>query len=216
VQALSTGNYVTTRIIRSLRQKRLLFSMGAAVFVSLCCSAPPAFAGTDGTNSATLNVAPPPVVSITVSPVDSTFGNCTGGTSSAQLSIPNGTCYVGQFQGTVVEGGITITNGTAPAQIDVNGAAAAPSDGGTGWSLSTNGPGTNAYVEGIESSASQMPTLIGTTPACDNAFGDMGGLGCSASPGQSASEILVLDAPSSSTATASSFTITTTWTAVSS
>jgi hypothetical protein len=51
------------------------------------------------------------------------------------------------------------------------------------------------------------------TPACDDAFDSPMG-GCTAGAGASQTEYLQIDAPTSSTDTSSTFTITTTWTAV--
>ncbi|HTW05886.1 MAG TPA: hypothetical protein VME46_00130 [Acidimicrobiales bacterium] len=210
------GSTSTTPITRPTRRTRRKWALVVPVAAAaLCCSAAPALADTSGTNTATLNVAPPPVVSITVSPTASTFGNCVteNGAPSSALVIPLGVCSVGQVVEGAVVGGITITNGSAPAEIEVNGAAAEPSDGGTPWALSNNG-GSNANVfgESVWSVLDQGSTNIQPTATCDIAFA---GQGCSAAAGASQTEQLYVGAPTSSTDTSPTWTITTTWTAIS-
>jgi hypothetical protein len=186
----------------------------------------PASAATSGSNSATVSIAPtapPPVRSITVSPTTAAFGECvtsngTSTTTPSELPFPNGECQVGDAISTGVVGGITITNGTVPGHIDVNGQTATPSDaGGTPWVIaptSAANPGVDQFFEfGLGSQ--NNGENIATAPTCDTAFNVVGTAGdCSASAGQASNEVLVIEGPSSSTDQNGPFTITTTWTAV--
>jgi hypothetical protein len=181
----------------------------------------PASAATSGSNAATVNLVPPVVRSITVSPAMATFGNCTGG-SPSQLAFPNGQCQVGlpSTTGGGVIGGITITNGTTAGHIDVNGQNATPSDMGTPWTLLANNsltPGADQFLEATATANGAMliPSPVAPTPSCDNSFSSSGSVAsCSAMPGQSSNEALLMTGPSLSTDQNGPFTITTTWTAV--
>jgi hypothetical protein len=184
----------------------------------------PAAASTSGSNTATVQLVPPAVRSITVSPATAVFNHCSP--NATALAFPNGACQVGLQDATTgaITGGITITNGSVAGHIDVNGQNATPSDvGGTPWTLLTtpSTPGINQFIEETFGSSlvNSNGSLVAPTPLCDGAFtlagtppnqtGD-----CSASANQSANEALLLEGPSSSTDQNGPFTITTTWTAV--
>lgn len=191
----------------------------------LLTSAIPAGASSSGTDSATVNLAPPPVRSVTVSPTTASFGGCTGpsGTGSSvdpsELEFPNGLCFVGSSSPTGTTG-VTITNGAAPGHIDVNGQDATPADGGTSWALITTGtPGADQFREATN--GSQFPSvpsnevIVPTIPVCDTGFTVTSGNGdCTATANQLSTELLVLEGPSASSDQNGPFTVVTTWTAV--
>jgi hypothetical protein len=189
--------------------------LAAAMIALLSVSATPALAATTGSSTATINVAPE-VLSLSVSPATATFANCGEDGTATELSFPNGTCDVGSGAGgasdDLVTGGITITNTGVAGDIDVNGADAIPSDGGTPWTLvpSTTTPGENEFTLWT---AWQYSTNLSTTPACDEAF-NAPDAGCGATTGQSTEEEIELRGPSSSTDTSSVFTTVISWTAV--
>jgi hypothetical protein len=184
----------------------------------------PASASNTGINSATVNLAPPLVRSVMVT-ATAAFGNCTGpgGSGSSvdpsELEFPNGICTVGSV-GPTSATGVTITNGTAPSHIDVNGQSATPSDSGQSWSLVVTGtPGTDQFREATNGSQfATVPSnevIVPSIPVCDTGFTVTGGSGdCAAASGQTSTESLVLEGPSSSTDQNGPFTVTTTWTAV--
>ncbi len=192
----------------------------AMTVLGLALSAIPAAADTSGSNTSTVQVAPPAVRAVTVNTnaAQSTLDQCSGGSTST-LVIPGGHCGK--------DGLVTITNGPVAGHINVNGASAAPQDGGIGWSLAPTGGasiistpspagflGTNMYAE-QNASSTQPGIWIGNNPACDLAFTAAAPIGsCAAAAGQSTTEGLGVYAPTATTDSSSSFTITTTWTAV--
>jgi hypothetical protein len=198
--------------------------VASVALVSTFLLAPAADAATTGANTATLTVAPPAVRSLTVTPSTSTFANCSGSNAS-QLAIPNGTCSVGTVA-TSVTGGVTVTNGSVPGEVFVNGGNAVPSDAGTPWTLagtiwigsSVPTPGANQYDEATTdystNGSGQIFTSFANTAICDHSFSPnaVPGGSCTASAGQVGQEALDLVGPSSST-DAGPFSITTTWTA---
>jgi hypothetical protein len=156
--------------------------------------------------TATLNAA---TLSVTVSPSSVTYGSCKdnhGAATAGFLQFPNGTCTA------PTPGVISITNGTALADIDVQGAPMVPTGDGNpsdAWSLVAN-PGStsvNVYAEAVTGARVQQLT---TAAACDTAFGTS----CEAPPNQIASERLSLTGPGSSSSNAPKLTTTVTWTAV--
>lgn len=199
--------------------------LGVLLFGTTLTSAVPAGASTTGTNSATVNLAPPPVRSVTISPTTSAFGACSGanGTGSSvdpgELEFPNGWCFVGA-SGPTGTTGITITNGAASGHIDVNGQDATPADNGTPWALIATGtPGTDQFREATNGSQmASVPSnevIVPTTPVCDTGFTVTAGSGdCTAAANQSSTEVLVIEGPSVSSDQNGPFTIVTTWTAV--
>jgi hypothetical protein len=212
---------------RSIPRRRLTGPLMAACALTIAtlAAAVPANASSTGTNSATVNLAPPPVRSITVSPTTTSFGNCTGPNGSGssvdptELEFPNGLCTVGS-SGPAGTSGITITNGAAAGHIDVNGQSATPADNGQSWSLVVTGtPGTDQFREATNGSqfpaVSSNEVIVPTIPVCDTGFNVVSSSGdCSAAPAQSSTEILVLEGPSASTDQNGPFTVVTTWTAV--
>ena len=185
--------------------KPLLLIGGAASAALLACGPIAAFASSTGSNTATVSVSVA-VRSLTVTPASSTFGTCTDGSGDAAtvLTIPGGTCQTG-IPGSGV-GGITITNTGVAGHIDINGAAAQPSDvtncysqvaGVTVvnplcWSLGA-AAGQDVYTEqtGLVPPG-EMATYqtLTATPTCDQAIHAFGLMDpCSATTGFS------LDAP---------------------
>ena len=176
-----------------------------------------------GACTATINVAPPPVLSVTVGTIYTslTYSSCyttlTSGTSTpAGLVFPNGFCQTQQPA-------VTITNGAVADQIYVNGANAIPSDNVTPWTLCNGGgavsvpctgsdgnPGQNQYLE--ENFSQEGATFLTNTPACDWAWEGVDE--CTASVGQEESEGLEMVGPSAPTDPSSTFTAVVTWTAV--
>ncbi len=193
------------RHVRRAATLASLISLGAVGLLSIV----PVSADTSGTTTGTINIA---VRSINVSPSTTSFNACADNLSHATgsvLSFPNGNC------GTIP--GVTITNGTAPGHIDVQGANAIPSDSGTPWTLCGGGgssctggtsttPGTNQFLE----QATGGGPILTTSAQCDTGFSS----GCAATSSQATTEILALFGPSASTDTSTAFTTVWTWTAV--
>jgi hypothetical protein len=181
-------------------------TLGAAALVPIVLAGLPVDAATTGSNQSTVQVPPEPIRSLTVSPEAGTSFFCPTGI------IPRGQCFIGNNAGGKVAGGITITNGSAASQIEVNGQSAVPSAvSGKPWSLvnlPTTGP--DQFDEATDGGPS--PTNLLTTPQCDKAF-DGTTSSCVAVPNQSREEELVIVGPISSTGSGT-FKITTTWTAV--
>jgi hypothetical protein len=196
---------------RSVRR----IAVAGAMAVLALGGAVPASADTSGSATATVNTA---VRSLTVSPSTTTFDACfnsaglnTGGT----LAFPNGECIA-----TIAP--ITITNGAAPAHIDVQGSnTAVPSDNGTPWTL------CNVNVSSIPCSGNHLPgqdqftestdgitggTGLSTSPQCDTAFTAAGT--CIAAAGEASTERLRFRGPTTSTDNSPRWTTVWTWTAV--
>jgi hypothetical protein len=198
------------------QQRRRVFRVlktAAFALAPIVLATSPAYAGSTATNTATLPIA---VRSLTITPATATFGGCqvlVGGvaTPTTGLVIPGGTCSIGSSTAGSVADGITITNGGVPGHIYVSGGPAVPSDAGKDWAI---GPATaqDTYKETTFSTSSSH--VIIATASCDTSFDSGPVAGCAASAAQSQTEGLNVVAPTSSTDTASSFTITTTWTAV--
>lgn len=207
---------------RTSRRVRWAPPLAAAAVVGLgvASALPVAAASTSGSSTGTVNVTPPAVRSITVSPSSFTFGAChdnANNPTGSYLSFPNGYCYIDN-SGT----GITITNGTASSHIDIQGADAIPSDAGTHWTLCTAGttactgsggePGQDQFAERSDISGQESPWLTASAQ-CDSAF-DAPNTSCAATAGQAATETLTLVGPSGSTDPSTTFTTVWTWTAV--
>jgi hypothetical protein len=190
------------------RATRVAAALAGSLAAAVLIPAGLATAASSGTVDETINVG---VLSVTVSTSAVTL--CS---SASPLTFPNGTCE---------SPNITITNGTTPANIEVSGADAVPSDGGTEWTLcqvlkvsgptpcdGSDNPGADQYSEFTQGGG---PQLDGPgSPQCDTAFDPSPTPGCSASAGQSASESIGLTGPSSSTDPSSTFKSSVTWTAV--
>jgi hypothetical protein len=195
----------------------------ASAFAIAVATALPASADSSGSSTATVNIA---VRSITVSPGTTTFDTCVNNTdqsTGSALTFPNGICQTSSANQ------VTITNGTNPGHIDVQGSDAIPSDNGTHWTLcgGTGGPtctgssggfcgpshllgGQDQFQECDVSGSDSLSPILTTAPQCDTGFA----AACAASAGQSQVEILGMDGPTASTDTSTSFTTVWTWTAV--
>jgi hypothetical protein len=216
---LRSSPTINRRGHRAHRRMLLLVRATTLALAPVVLATSPAYAGSTATNTATLPIA---VRSLAVTPATAAFGNCTistgGGTVTATtgLVIPGGSCSIGTVTGPTTKNGILITNGGVPGHIDVSGGPAVPIDGGSNWALGSSAA-SNTYVEKTEDDISGLvvTSAVATTPTCDGAFAARGSTpSCSAAAGQTGVEALLVEAPSSSTDSSSSFTITTTWTAV--
>ena len=216
VSLIRSGEQGLSSDVARRRSRLLRLAPPLAAVTAVCAlglaSVMPVSASSSGGTTATVNIA---VRSITVSPSTSTFDYCADNTyksTGGYLSFPNGIC--------AVTSGVTITNGTASGNIDVQGADAIPSDNGTHWTLcggtgpSCTGGAGNAgqdQFRELESNNSNNSPLLTTSPQCDTAF-NAGS--CAATSGQAATQALNLYGPSASTDTSSSFSTVWTWTAV--
>jgi hypothetical protein len=177
--------------------------------------------GALGANTGTLSVQIPTIAYVKSITLSTTGLGCNASGGGA-LGYPNNKCQTGQY---------TITNGTAPSTILVQGANATPSatPAGQAWSLVPSpllgGPGKDQYTEstavptGAIGSSLTNTTPLGTTAACDQSFPTgtsatgCGSGGGAASPGQVVNEGLTLVGPSASTDPGTSFSTTVTYTA---
>lgn len=216
---LQSGSTATTRRPRRLKRGSPLVAAAAVCAVGVASAVPVGAASTSGSSTGTVNVTPPAVRSITVSPASFTFGACydhANTSTGSTLAFPNGYCYIANNGS-----GITITNGTAASHIDVQGADAVPSDAGTHWTLctvgtssclgSSNQPGQDQFGERVDVSGQADPWLTNSTQ-CDTAF-DAPTSSCAATAGQATTETLTLVGPSGSTDTSTTFSTVLTWTA---
>jgi hypothetical protein len=190
--------------------------------------------GPSSTTTGHLSVVPT-IRSVVVSPGSVEFQNCSGGSgatdsSGKQLGYPNGECSVGTI-GINQTYPISVTYTGLPGQVYVSGTNAVPADGGTQWTLcnpQTQGqsssctgsqglPGTDQYW--LMNTASKVinASPLTTTASCDMEF-DAGG-GCSATPLEFGKQVqhegLVLTGPKTWDDHSTSWTMTITWTAVS-
>jgi hypothetical protein len=209
-------------------------SAGVAVWLGLAGLPAQAYAASSASVTATINVAPPPVRSLTVSTEAINYMVCYEADetySGSELTLPHGKC-----EGRNEPGGefyFTITNGGVSSDIDVAGQDAAPSDNGDPWTLCgaspmgsqacggtgsvqlpvsvTSPPAVNQYIEETVHPESSAGVALSDFPQCDLAF-SVGN--CEASANQSEAESLIIEGPESSTDTSSTFTTAITWTAV--
>jgi hypothetical protein len=204
-------------------------TLGTTLFATLLALiAAPLAASAASSATATINVAPPPVKSVTVSPTTLTYASCGSGNSgtASQLPFPSGECNTQSY---------SVTNsGNVSEQISVQGADAVSSGTGThtNWTLcssfsgdqspppactgvgalSGNFPGQNQFEEEVNSS----PVFIelSNSPQCDLSFGARSGTTCaSAAANASRSPWLQMIGPASSTDPSLTFTTTVTYTA---
>ena len=193
--------------------------------------------GDGGSTTGHLSVVPT-VRSVTVSPGDVTFGNCTGGnggTVSTQhaLGYPNGECEVGSPLVNPVYP-ITVSYTGIAGAVYVNGSNAVPADNGTQWELCSPNqqpgssvpgctgdrgqPGSDQYTLIMFAPGVTNSSVLGKPAVCDIEF-DPGG-GCRAAPAELHSEVqhegLLLVGPKTWDDHSTSWTITITWTAASS
>jgi plastocyanin len=118
--------------------------------------------------------------SVTVSTASTTFGNCTGGSSSGNtLGFPNGSCTTPAFNVT--------NNGSVPESIDVQASNAIPSDNGTPWSLI--GQGTTPAQDQYQ--LKNQDIYLSATPAVDPVPGTL-------QPNTNVGEVLSLTGPTAS------------------
>ncbi|HEX6932756.1 MAG TPA: hypothetical protein VF162_11470 [Streptosporangiaceae bacterium] len=185
-------------------------------------SAPQSPAGS-GSTTATLQVVPT-MRSVTVSPVATKFGRCSGGkrplrSTKTALGFPNGQCSVGSRKQKIFP--IKITNGRE-AEIYVRSSAAVPADGKTDWQLCNHGsdpvvackgpddsPGKDQFVVENFSRWAMNQTGLSLKRICDAEFGPSGD--CLASTGQSEREGLVLIGPHRPDDGSTTWTVTITW-----
>jgi hypothetical protein len=219
-------------VSRSWRSALPLLAAGVFGLAGCGYSSPPAGAG----HSASVNLSLTTVktirsVTVSVSPTQASFGNCSGGkggpyhtpSTASQLGFPNGRCWVG-LQG--VSYPITITNSGIASNIDVNGASAVPSDDVTEWSLcnignspavtctgpNNNLPGMDQYLVQNFGPYGENSAGLTDNPRCDQEFDSNGH--CWALEGGQETEGIELTGPSQSTDTSTKWTVTITWTPV--
>jgi hypothetical protein len=206
-----------------LRCLRLLAVLARTVIAAAATPATVALADTGGSLSETIHVSQS-VRSISVETSDGTTAVDMCSTATP-LTFPNGRCSSSDP--------IAVTNGPVGGEIDVQGASAAPTDGGTGWQLcggaggpSCSGPastpglpafqgspdlaGQDQYQEITSDEGGQSPSLS-DSPQCDTAFYQQD---CAASAGQSIDENVTFIGPTASSDPSSTFTSWVTWTAV--
>jgi hypothetical protein len=196
--------------VTRLHAARVMVATTAALAAAAAVPAGLALADSSGTITETIHTG---LLSVTLS--TNAVDLCS---SATPLTFPNGSC---------TSSSITITNGAVPANIEVNGADAVPSDGGTSWTLcSSGGPApacTLPTAQGQDQFSEQTlgkfmgPILanatVNTPPQCDTAF-DSSAQGCTASAGQVGNERIQLVGPSASTDPSLTFSTSVTWTAV--
>ena len=230
--AMHVGPYHVS--LRSTRRPRLGRApaiascvVAAASLLALVAAASPAVAGNAATGS--VSVSASSIVSVTVSPGTFTYSHChdssDGGTETSSVQFPNGVCDSDK-------GGVTVTNGAAPADIGVQATGFAPSDGtGPSWVMCLPGPvapdfygvaecdgGPGADQVELYNTNLTFPSggngnaVGGAGLVCDAAF-QSGNAGCSANPGDVARESLRIIAPASSTDLSETFSNTVTWVA---
>ncbi|HEX9358267.1 MAG TPA: hypothetical protein VF933_31185 [Streptosporangiaceae bacterium] len=212
----------------SVRRRRTwgLVLLGLVLLIAVLVFAnKPAPAATNGGSISLSLKAVPTIRSVTVSPSTATFGNCTGGSTSADtastsgaLGYPNGHCWEGA-PGANRSFPIKITYQGPPGRVFVAGANASPSGGGPNWALCNpsaactgpgGAPGADQYmVKNFGTDTNNSTGLTGSL-TCDQEFSSRG---CSATQGQSEKEGIELIGPQSSGSTSSSWTVTVTWAA---
>jgi hypothetical protein len=207
----------------------------AAAGLAACSATPTSSApGTPG-GSSSISISlktVPTLVSVTVSPSTARFGGCSGGnrsvntaSTSGALGFPNGQCWLGKA-GSGGSYPITITNTGVAAKIFVNGGNAVPSDGGTQWGLCNLGsspavgcangsgkmPGNNQYLLQNFAAGSDNTAGLTNNSVCDPEFSAGS---CQAVTGDAQQEGIEITGPELSSDTATSWTVTIKWTAVS-
>ena len=209
----------------------VLASAGLAACSTAATSSSPGTPGGSSSISISLKTVPT-LVAVTVSPSSASFGACSGGngsvntaSTSAALGFPNGQCWLGKA-GSGGNYPITITNTGVAARIFVNGANAVPSDGGAQWGLCNLGsspavscangsgklPGNNQYLLQNFAAGGENTAGLGNNSVCDPEFA--AGT-CAAVTGDAQQEGIKITGPELSSDTATSWTVTIKWTAVS-
>ena len=191
---------------------RHVATLAATLVATLMLAAPANAAGSASTH---VTVAAAAVRSVTVNDATLQLGSCTYGSQSTGdvLAFPHGEC--------ISPSPPTITNGGVAGHIYVSTTGITPSDNGTPWTICSclGAPGPDqANVFTTPNLTSSTRAYVGTHPLCDTAFAPHGGAmqtgSCQAAPFQSATEYLLLDGPSSSTDTATTWSFDVTWTAM--
>jgi hypothetical protein len=217
---------------RSSRWALALLATGVFGLAGCGYSSPPAGAGHSGSvNLSLTTVKTIRSVTVSVSPAQASFGNCTGGTggpyhtpsTASQLGFPNGRCWVGLLGASYP---ITIKNTGIASIIDVNGASAVPSDDITGWSLcnigdnpavtctgrNNNLPGMDQYLVQNFGPYGENDSGLTDNPQCDHEFDSNGR--CWALEGAAQTEGIELTGPVQSSDNSTNWTVTITWTPV--
>jgi hypothetical protein len=213
--------------------KAILAAVPAALRVATVCAAVTLVAagvvaskaaGAAATSAQYSATVPFAVSSITVSPQNGTFAECTGGSggTATTLALPNGTCRTS----------VTVTEGGGSAYVYAAASDATAADGGKGWSLCV--PSTksdtpscsnsdNAGVPGggmlpgadqfaLQATFSNATTWLGSTNTC--LAPGSSPTSCASLAGSSAPVNLKLFGPSQSTDDAISFRVGITFTVV--
>lgn len=209
----------------------ILATAGLAACSTTPTSSAPGTPGGSSSISISLKTVPT-LVSVTVSPSTARFGGCSGGnrsvntaSTSGALGFPNGQCWLGKA-GSGGSYPITITNTGVAAKIFVNGGNAVPSDGGTQWGLCNLGsspavgcangsgkmPGNNQYLLQNFAAGSDNTAGLTNNSVCDPEFSAGS---CQAVTGDAQQEGIEITGPELSSDTATSWTVTIKWTAVS-
>jgi hypothetical protein len=209
----------------------LLAATGLAACATTPTSSTPGAPGGSSSIAISLKTVPT-LVSVSVSPSTATFGSCTGGngsvntaSTSGALGFPNGQCWLGKA-GSGGSYPITITNTGVAAKIFVNGGNAVPSDNGTQWGLCNLGsspavtcangsgklPGNNQYLLQNFASGDENTAGLTNSSVCDAEFAAGS---CAAVTGDAQQEGIKITGPELSSDTATSWTVTIKWTAVS-
>jgi len=227
--APAAGRWFRRRGLRAAAA--ILAATGLAACSTAATSSTPGTPG--GSSSITIKLKTVPTeVSVTVSPSTARFASCTGGngsvntaSTSAALGFPNGQCWLGKA-GSGGSYPITITNTGVAAKIDVNGGNAVPSDNGTQWGLCNLGsspvvtcanasgklPGNNQYLLQNFAAGSENTAGLTNSSVCDPEFAAGS---CAAVTGDAQQEGIKITGPELSYDTATSWTVTVKWTAVS-
>jgi hypothetical protein len=203
-------------------------ALAAVCTVAVAVFAMPAAAAGPSANLSVSLSTVTAVKSVTISPTSVSYSGCVYGSSSgSNLGFPNGACQT--------QTGVNVQNGSAPAEIMVNGADMVPSDSGSHWVLCLNGapagvlpcangptaPGDDQYYEtvsgsqGVNTGTQRAPgnfQPLSNQPSCDTALGS-GVCVTNLSAGSAALEFLAVTGPHASSDPSTSWSTSVTWTA---
>jgi hypothetical protein len=221
-------------VVRITARARWLLPLLPIVIVGCGSSSLPPGAGQAASVNLSLNTVPN-IRSVTVSTSQQDFSNCrfgdphrNTGSQPGRLGYPNGVCWLGVLN-PFGNFPVKITNTGIASNLFVNGANAIPANpGGSNaqWSLCNVGddpavdckgpygrPGPDQYLlENFAPSGRINAGGLTGTPECDREFARAGT--CWAVQGTVQTEGLELTGPSTSTDTATKWTVTITWTPV--
>jgi hypothetical protein len=174
--------------------------LGAAGVLGACLLAGPAQGAPTKSTALTATVTvSAQFKSVSLSSSSETFGNCSGGSSTAStLGFPNGGCVTPVF---------TLTNsGTVPEGIDMQAGSMIPSDNGTPWALVDGSQGSS---QGVDQYAlgNINQVWLSPGPTLDPAAG------AALQPNATASDNLHLAGPTASTDASPSFSTSVLYTA---